>query len=101
LKPSYSEILKMKPLSRCWRRCENNIQMHLSRDRTFMLTLLAVLARLTVWETKNKKSSDLLLWFIGTPCACRESNNILVLAGLTRLTWTLRPWILEKLVVRV
>jgi hypothetical protein len=32
-----------------------------------MLTVLAVLTRLTLRKTKNKKSSVLLSWFSGTP----------------------------------
>jgi hypothetical protein len=35
--------------------------------KAFMLTVLAMLAQLTLWKTKNRKSSVLLSWFSGTP----------------------------------
>jgi hypothetical protein len=37
------------------------------RGGAFVLTVLTVLARLTLWKTKNKMSSVFLSWLSGTP----------------------------------
>jgi hypothetical protein len=42
------------------------------RGGTFMLTVLAVIARLTLGKTKNKV---ILSWFIGTSCIGRQHNR--------------------------
>jgi hypothetical protein len=44
------------------------------RGRTFMLTVFAVLAQLTLWEMKNK-SFVLLSWFSGTPYTGTHRTN--------------------------
>jgi hypothetical protein len=40
-----------------------------------MLTVLAMLARITLLKTKNKMSSVLLSWFSGTPYTRTQQNR--------------------------
>lgn len=45
------------------------------RENKWRSVMLAMLALLTVWETKNKKSSALFSWFFGTPFTGTQQNR--------------------------
>jgi hypothetical protein len=61
------------------------------RGGAFMLT---VLARLTLWKTKNKKSSALLSWFSGSLYTGTQQNR----SNKTNLAISSQPGVVSQLV---
>jgi hypothetical protein len=58
--------------------------------------MLTVLAQLTLWKTKNKRSSVLLSWFIGIPHTGTHENTISCYASLASSS---QPGVVSRLVV--